>query len=69
MESYPNAIIIGGGTAAIVMAYKLTQIDFTDFTIYAKLDGICGTWWANTYPGTYLWLISTIFLRSLTITF
>lgn len=33
------------------MAYRLTQMGFNDFTIYDKMDGIGGTWYANTYPG------------------
>lgn len=33
------------------MAYRLTQMGITDFTIYEKMNGIGGTWYANTYPG------------------
>jgi cation diffusion facilitator CzcD-associated flavoprotein CzcO len=51
MATSPNVIIIGGGAAGICMAYRLTRMGFTDFTIYEKMAGIGGTWYANTYPG------------------
>ncbi|KAI1625151.1 monooxygenase [Exophiala viscosa] len=51
MRDYTNAIIIGGGASGISMAYKLTRMGFRDFTIYDKMEGIGGTWYANTYPG------------------
>lgn len=47
-----NAIIIGAGPAGIAMAYRLKHdLNFHDFTIYEKLDGVGGTWRANSYPG------------------
>ncbi|RFU29232.1 hypothetical protein B7463_g7083, partial [Scytalidium lignicola] len=47
-----NAIIIGAGPAGIAIAYRLKHdLYFNDFTIYEKLDGVGGTWKANTYPG------------------
>ncbi len=47
-----SAIIIGAGPAGIAMAYRLKHdLKFDDFTIYEKLDGVGGTWRANTYPG------------------
>ncbi|KAH6976605.1 hypothetical protein EDB80DRAFT_871730 [Ilyonectria destructans] len=47
-----SAIIIGAGPSGIAMAHKLKwELGFDDFTIYEKLDGIGGTWRANTYPG------------------
>ncbi|KAH8691365.1 monooxygenase [Talaromyces proteolyticus] len=47
-----NAIIIGAGPAGIAMAYRLKHdLNFDDFMIYEKLDGVGGTWRANTYPG------------------
>jgi cation diffusion facilitator CzcD-associated flavoprotein CzcO len=47
-----NAIIIGAGPAGIAMAYRLKHdLNFHDFTIYEKLDGVGGTWRTNTYPG------------------
>ncbi|KAL3417060.1 monooxygenase [Phlyctema vagabunda] len=34
------------------MAYRLKyDLDFHDFTIFEKLDGVGGTWRLNTYPG------------------
>ncbi|KAJ4413397.1 hypothetical protein N0V82_008566 [Gnomoniopsis sp. IMI 355080] len=49
-----NAIIIGAGPAGIAMAYRLKhELDFHDFTIYEKLDGVGGTWRANSYPGCF----------------
>ena len=47
-----DAIIIGGGPSGIAMAYKLKhKLGFNDFTIYEKMDGLGGTWRANSYPG------------------
>lgn len=47
-----DAIIIGAGPAGIAMAYRLKhELNFHDFLIYEKLDGVGGTWRANTYPG------------------
>jgi NADPH-dependent glutamate synthase beta subunit-like oxidoreductase len=47
-----NAIIIGAGPAGIAMAYRLKHdLNFQDFTIYEKLDGVGGTWRTNSYPG------------------
>ncbi|KAK5360248.1 hypothetical protein LTR20_004221 [Exophiala xenobiotica] len=47
-----SVIIIGAGPAGIAMAYRLKHdLGFEDFTIYEKLDGVGGTWRANTYPG------------------
>ncbi|KAF7545996.1 hypothetical protein G7Z17_g8736 [Cylindrodendrum hubeiense] len=46
-----NAIIVGAGPAGITMAYRLRELGFEDFTVYDKLDGVGGTWRANTYPG------------------
>ena len=55
MSPYANgldAIIIGAGPAGIAMAYRLKhELQFHDFIIYDKLDGVGGTWRANTYPG------------------
>ena len=55
MSPYANgldAIIIGAGPAGIAMAYRLKhELQFHDFIIYDKLDGVGGTWGANTYPG------------------
>lgn len=47
-----DAIVIGAGPSGIALAYQLKrQLNFQDFTIYDKLDGVGGTWRANTYPG------------------
>ncbi|GAM83023.1 hypothetical protein ANO11243_010090 [Dothideomycetidae sp. 11243] len=47
-----NAIIIGAGPAGISIAYRLKhELGFDDFTMYDKMDGVGGTWRANTYPG------------------
>ncbi|KAK3942519.1 putative monooxygenase [Diplogelasinospora grovesii] len=55
MPPYANgldAIIIGAGPAGIAMAYRLKhELNFHDFLMYDKLDGVGGTWRANTYPG------------------
>ncbi|KAF4553588.1 Pyridine nucleotide-disulfide oxidoreductase-like protein 16 [Elsinoe fawcettii] len=51
-DQHLNAIIIGAGPAGIAMAYRLRhELGFHDFTVYDKLDGVGGTWRANTYPG------------------
>lgn len=50
-----DAIIIGAGPAGIAMAYRLKyELNFHDFVIYEKLDGVGGTWRLNTYPGWYV---------------
>jgi cation diffusion facilitator CzcD-associated flavoprotein CzcO len=47
-----SAIIIGAGPSGVAMAHKLKhELQFNDFTIYEKLDGVGGTWRANSYPG------------------
>lgn len=47
-----SAIIIGAGPSGIAMAYKLKhELEFEDFIIYEKMDGVGGTWRANDYPG------------------
>ncbi|KAI1213736.1 monooxygenase [Annulohypoxylon truncatum] len=47
-----NAIVVGAGPAGIAMAYRLKHdLGFDNFTVYDKLDGVGGTWMANTYPG------------------
>ncbi|KAJ3523518.1 hypothetical protein NM208_g12418 [Fusarium decemcellulare] len=47
-----NAIIIGAGPGGISLAYRLKhELGFHDFTMYDKLDGVGGTWRANSYPG------------------
>ncbi|KAI1102681.1 hypothetical protein F4804DRAFT_312216 [Jackrogersella minutella] len=47
-----NAIVIGAGPSGIAMAYRLKHdLGFENFTLYDKLDGVGGTWQANTYPG------------------
>ncbi|KFZ09017.1 hypothetical protein V502_08989 [Pseudogymnoascus sp. VKM F-4520 (FW-2644)] len=47
-----DAIIIGAGPAGIAMAYRLKhELNFHDFLIYEKLDGVGGTWRLNNYPG------------------
>jgi cation diffusion facilitator CzcD-associated flavoprotein CzcO len=50
-----DAIIIGAGPAGIAMAYRLKhELNFHDFVMYEKLDGVGGTWRLNTYPGWYV---------------
>ncbi|KAK3630899.1 hypothetical protein LTR56_017172 [Elasticomyces elasticus] len=47
-----TAIILGAGPSGIAMGHKMKhELGFEDFTIYDKLDGVGGTWRANTYPG------------------
>ncbi|KAF6836749.1 monooxygenase [Colletotrichum plurivorum] len=47
-----NAVIIGAGPSGIAMGYRLKhELNFDDFTIYEKLDGVGGTWRTNKYPG------------------
>lgn len=51
-------IIVGAGPSGIAMAHKLKhELGFEDFIIYDKLDGVGGTWRANSYPGWYVSLI------------
>lgn len=50
-----SAIIIGAGPSGVAMAHKLKhELQFDDFTIYEKMDGVGGTWRANSYPGWYV---------------
>ena len=50
-----TAIIIGAGPSGIAMGHKLKhELGFEDFIIYDKLDGVGGTWRANSYPGWYV---------------
>ena len=50
-----DAIIIGAGPAGIAMAYRLKhELNFHDFLMYEKLDGVGGTWRLNNYPGWYV---------------
>lgn len=47
-----TAIIVGAGPSGIAMAHKMKhELYFDDFTVYDKMDGVGGTWRANTYPG------------------
>ena len=43
--------IIGAGMAGILAAIKLTEAQFSDFTVYEKGDRVGGTWRENSYPG------------------
>ncbi|KAI9166333.1 FAD-binding monooxygenase-like protein 5 [Paramyrothecium foliicola] len=57
-----SAIIVGAGPSGIAMAYKLKhELGFEDFTIYDKMDGVGGTWRANSYPGCGCDVQSTLY--------
>ncbi|OJJ48127.1 hypothetical protein ASPZODRAFT_1522618 [Penicilliopsis zonata CBS 506.65] len=47
-----SVIIIGGGFSGVAIACQLKRnFDLDDYCIYDRMDGIGGTWRANTYPG------------------
>lgn len=52
MSRTVKVAIIGGGAAGIAAGAKLRRAGFRDFTIFEQSDGIGGTWWDNTYPGS-----------------
>ncbi|KAK7230081.1 hypothetical protein V2G26_002251 [Clonostachys chloroleuca] len=57
-----SAIIIGAGPSGVAMAHKLKhELQFDDFTIYEKMDGVGGTWRANSYPGCGCDVQSTLY--------
>jgi cation diffusion facilitator CzcD-associated flavoprotein CzcO len=47
----PRVAIVGAGLGGIAMAVNLKRAGITSFTVFDKLDGPGGVWWANTYPG------------------
>lgn len=47
----PRIAIIGAGMSGMLMAIKLKQAGFDQFTIYEKASKLGGTWRDNTYPG------------------
>ena len=47
----PRFIIIGSGISGVLMAIKLREAGFTNFTILEKAAQMGGTWRDNTYPG------------------
>lgn len=50
MGSTPRVVVIGAGFGGIGMAIGLLE-DGAEVTVLEKLDGVGGTWRANTYPG------------------
>ena len=50
MQRRPRVVIVGAGFGGIGMAIGLLQ-DGARVTVLEKLDGVGGTWRANTYPG------------------
>ncbi len=50
MGPRPRVVLIGAGFGGIGMAIGLRE-DGAEVTVLEKLDGIGGTWRANTYPG------------------
>ncbi|KAF8798180.1 FAD/NAD(P)-binding domain-containing protein [Phlegmacium glaucopus] len=51
-ECAPHVAIVGAGLAGIAAAIQLKKkLNFHNFTIYEKEDGVGGTWRLNTYPG------------------
>ncbi|NLA36614.1 MAG: NAD(P)/FAD-dependent oxidoreductase, partial [Actinobacteria bacterium] len=47
----PRVAILGAGAGGICSAIKLIEAGIDDVTIFEKMDGVGGTWRANTYPG------------------
>jgi len=43
--------IVGAGMSGLLMAIKLKEAGYRDFTIYEKKSNLGGTWRDNTYPG------------------
>ena len=50
MGATPRVVVIGAGFGGIGMAIGLRE-DGAEVTVLEKLDGVGGTWRANTYPG------------------
>ncbi len=44
-------VIVGGGMAGILVAIRLREAGYTNFTLYEKADSLGGAWRDNTYPG------------------
>lgn len=46
--------VIGAGYSGIYLGIRIPQrLRNVDLQIYEKNEDIGGTWWENTYPGTY----------------
>jgi cation diffusion facilitator CzcD-associated flavoprotein CzcO len=43
--------VIGAGLGGVLMAVKLKQAGYEDFTVFERESGPGGVWWKNTYPG------------------
>jgi len=43
--------IVGAGMSGLLMAIKLKESGYRNFTIYEKKSNLGGTWRDNTYPG------------------
>jgi cation diffusion facilitator CzcD-associated flavoprotein CzcO len=43
--------VIGAGLAGVLVAVKLKQAGYDQFTVFEREAGPGGVWWKNTYPG------------------
>ncbi len=50
-QRMPRVLIIGAGMSGLLVAIKLKEQGFTDFSIIEKGSELGGTWRDNTYPG------------------
>lgn len=47
----PSICIIGAGMSGMLMAIKLMNAGYEDFTVFEKASSVGGTWRENRYPG------------------
>ncbi|MGB4138018.1 MAG: NAD(P)/FAD-dependent oxidoreductase [Microbacterium sp.] len=60
-QSWPRIVIIGGGFGGIAVALELKRQGIESFTVLEAEAGPGGTWWVNTYPGSEVDLVSSLY--------
>lgn len=57
----PRIAIVGAGASGICMGARLRQAGFDNFFIYERGDDVGGVWRANTYPGLWCDVPSSLY--------